>query len=63
MAVPPTGGPADNAALLGPDDVRSIRAAAERILAEPSYRARAERLADEMGAAVPVEELLGIIRP
>ncbi|MEE1841168.1 glycosyltransferase [Streptomyces sp. NPDC007076] len=63
MAVPPTGGPADEPALLGPDDVRSIRAAAERILAEPSYRARAERLADEMGAAVPVEELLGIIRP
>lgn len=57
-AVTPTGSPADEPPVLGPDDVRSIRAAAEMILGEPSYRARAECLAEEMRATPTAGELL-----
>ncbi|MET9659618.1 glycosyltransferase [Streptomyces sp. NPDC006510] len=62
-AVTPTGGPVDEPAVLGPDDVGGIRAAAELVLKEPSYRARAECLADEMRATATAAELLDTLEP
>ncbi|MGW2177651.1 glycosyltransferase [Streptomyces sp. NPDC001732] len=62
-AVIPAGGPEDEASVLGPDDVRSIRAAAERLLEEPSYRVRAQSLADEMRATATAAELLATLEP
>ncbi|MFF1647967.1 glycosyltransferase [Streptomyces sp. NPDC058240] len=62
-AVTPAGGPLDEPPKLGPDDVRSIRAAAERVLEEPSYRARAQSLADEMRTTAQAAELLGTLEP
>ncbi|MFB6947161.1 glycosyltransferase [Streptomyces sp. NPDC060286] len=63
LAVTPTGGPADVSAVLGPDDVSRIRSAAELLLKDPSYRARAGRLADEMRATTPCRELIGTLDP
>ncbi|MGW1104878.1 glycosyltransferase [Streptomyces sp. NPDC002540] len=63
LAVTPTGGPADDSAVLGPDDVSRIRSAAELLLKDPSYRARAGRLADEMRATTPCRELIGTLDP
>jgi hypothetical protein len=63
MAVTPTGAPVDEPAVLGPDDVPGIRAATELILKEPSFRARAGRLADEMRSTPTVTELLGALAP
>ncbi|MFJ8848990.1 glycosyltransferase [Streptomyces sp. NPDC102437] len=62
-AVTPAGGPADEAAVLGADDVRAVRAATELVLEEPSYRAGAERLADEMRSTAAVAELLATLAP
>ncbi|WP_330436044.1 glycosyltransferase [Streptomyces sp. NBC_00825] len=61
LAITPTGAPVDEPAVLGPDDVRGVRAAVELILEEPSFRARAGRLADEMRSTPTVEELLGAL--
>lgn len=61
LAITPTGAPVDERMVLGPDDVRGVRAAVELILEEPSFRARAYRLADEMRSTPTVEELLGAL--
>ncbi|MEU6017035.1 nucleotide disphospho-sugar-binding domain-containing protein [Streptomyces sp. NPDC047515] len=63
LAVTPTGGPADDSAVLGPDDVSRIRSAARLLLKEPSYRARAGRLADEMRATTTCRELISTLDP
>ncbi|MFF8716258.1 glycosyltransferase [Streptomyces sp. NPDC015184] len=62
-SVTPTGGPEDEAPVLGPDDVRNIREAAERILEQPSYRARARSLAEEMRNTATAAELLATLEP
>lgn len=49
--------------VLGPDDVRSIRAAVERVLGEPAYRARAQSLADEVRTTATAAELLAALEP
>ncbi|MFJ2270019.1 glycosyltransferase [Streptomyces sp. NPDC087849] len=63
LAVTPTGGPADDAPELGTDDVSRIRSAAELVLKEPSYRARAECLADEAQATATCGELIDALDP
>ncbi|MFE3904224.1 glycosyltransferase [Streptomyces sp. NPDC059153] len=62
-AVTPTVGPADESTVLGPDDVSRIRSAVELVLEEPSYRARAECLSDEMRATATGRELIGALEP
>ncbi|MDK0517967.1 glycosyltransferase [Streptomyces sp. ML-6] len=62
-SVTPTGDPEDEASVLGPDDVRNIREAAERALEQPSYRARARALADEVRTTPTAAELLATIEP
>ncbi|MGW2086723.1 glycosyltransferase [Streptomyces sp. NPDC001880] len=62
-AVAPTGGPANEPPVLSPDDVRSIRAAAERVLEEPAYRVRAQSLADEVRTTATAAELLAALEP
>jgi hypothetical protein len=62
-AVTPTGAPANEPPVLGPDDVRSIRAAAELLLEEPSYGARARLLADEVRTTATAAELLAALEP
>ncbi|MFF2008523.1 glycosyltransferase [Streptomyces sp. NPDC058195] len=60
-AVTPAGARGDESAVLSPDDVRSVGAAIEQILAEPSFRDRAGALAAEMGAAPSAAELLAVL--
>lgn len=62
-AVAPTVGPADESTVLGPDDVSRIRSAVELVLKEPSYRARAECLSDEIRATATGRELIGALEP
>ncbi|WP_330301659.1 MULTISPECIES: glycosyltransferase [unclassified Streptomyces] len=57
-AVLPTGGPADAMGLPGPADVPPLRAAIETVLADPSYRRAANRIANEMRTAPTVHETL-----
>ncbi|MFG2629587.1 glycosyltransferase [Streptomyces sp. NPDC048473] len=59
----PAVGPAYEPAVLGPDEVSRIRSAVEPVLKEPSYRARAESLADEMRATATGRELIGTLEP
>ncbi|GGV91953.1 glycosyl transferase [Streptomyces gelaticus] len=61
--VTPAGAPANEPPVLGPDDVRSIRAAAELLLEEPSYGARARSLADEVRTTATAAELLATLAP
>lgn len=61
LVVAPDLGPAGEMAALGPGDVPRLRAAVESVLADPSYRASAGRVADEMRAAPAVGELLAIV--
>ncbi|MFD4761149.1 glycosyltransferase [Streptomyces sp. NPDC058439] len=63
LAVTPTGGPADDATVLGADDISRIRSAVELVLKDPSYRARAARLADEVRATAICAELIGTLDP
>ncbi|MFE9426462.1 glycosyltransferase [Kitasatospora sp. NPDC006697] len=58
-AVFPTGGPADAMGLPGPTDVPRLRAAVATVLADPSYREAAGRIATEMRTAPTVHETLG----
>jgi UDP:flavonoid glycosyltransferase YjiC (YdhE family) len=58
LAVFPTGGPADAMGLPGPADVPRLRAAIETVLADPSYRKAASRIATEMRTAPTVHETL-----
>nr|WP_237540789.1 nucleotide disphospho-sugar-binding domain-containing protein [Streptomyces sp. SID4917] len=58
LVVSPSGGSPDTMPALGPDDVPRIRAAVESVLADPSYRTEARRLADEMRALPTIDSLL-----
>ncbi|MFE2598633.1 glycosyltransferase [Streptomyces sp. NPDC059396] len=58
VVVSPSGGSPDTMPALGPDDVPRIRAAVESVLADPSYRTEARRLADEMRALPTIDSLL-----
>ncbi|MFE7621169.1 glycosyltransferase [Streptomyces sp. NPDC057496] len=62
-SVTPTGGPEDEASVLGADDVRNIREAAERILEQPPYREQARSLADEMRTTATAAEALATLEP
>ncbi|WP_335933112.1 glycosyltransferase [Streptomyces sp. PTD5-9] len=62
LAVTPTGGPADAAALIGAEDVVRVRSAVELVLKEPSYRDRARRLADETLSTPTCAELIETLR-
>ncbi|MFJ1791702.1 glycosyltransferase [Kitasatospora griseola] len=61
LAVFPTGGPADAMGLPGPADVPRLRAAVEAVLADPSYREAAGRIAAEMRTAPTVHETLAAL--
>ncbi|MFF0390531.1 glycosyltransferase [Kitasatospora sp. NPDC004615] len=61
LAVFPTGGPADTMGLPGPADVPRLRAAVETLLAEPSYREAAGRIATEMRTGPTVHETLAAL--
>ncbi|MFB7914490.1 glycosyltransferase [Streptomyces sp. NPDC056061] len=63
VAVAPTGAPADEAAVLGADDVSGIRSAVQLLLKDSSYRARAEQLAAEMRSAADCAELIAALDP
>ncbi|MFF9348936.1 glycosyltransferase [Streptomyces sp. NPDC014734] len=63
LAVTPTGAPADEAAVLGTDDVRDIRSAVELLLKDASYRARAGHLAAEMRSAADCAETIATLDP
>ncbi|MFF3749204.1 glycosyltransferase [Streptomyces sp. NPDC002018] len=58
LVVRPSGGAGDAMPELGPDDLPLLRSAVESVLAGPSYRAGARRLADEMRALPTIDELL-----
>lgn len=58
IVVAPTGGAADTMGLPGPADVPRLRSAIEAVLADPSYRAAAQRVAAEMRAQPTAAETL-----
>ncbi|MEV8455958.1 glycosyltransferase [Streptomyces sp. NPDC052095] len=60
-AVVPANAGGEEPTVLGPDDVRSIGTAVERVLAGPSFRERAGALAEEMRATPSAAELVGAL--
>lgn len=58
LVVKPSGGGADRMQTLAPEDAQHLREAIDRVMATPSYRQAASRIAAEMATLPDIESML-----